>query len=152
VRKRLVIGAIATVVICVAVYLGAQLFTQPRKGTVDYHKRKYLQAGVPQWALVDGVPAFVRDFFERRFTHEFEFHTRALIDGGYLRESVFVVSNASPGNVMRTVQMRLPKHIREFTSMTCFASNPNAITVIAPRERIDEIGEAIRKSDVPETK
>jgi hypothetical protein len=147
VRKRLVIGAIAVLVISIAAYV----LSQPRKGTVEYHKRKYLEAGVPQWALVKGVPGFVRHFYERRFSHAFEFHRRALIDGGYLRESVFVVSNASAGNVMRTVQTQLPEYIREFTSMTWFASDPNAITVIAPRERIDEIGEAIRKTDVLET-
>jgi hypothetical protein len=148
VRKRVVIGAMAAVVIGVA----AHVFSQPKEGMFEYHKKEYLNAGVPEWALVRGVPGFVRHFYERHFTHELEFHRRALIDGGYLRESVFVVSNASAGNVMRAVQMELPGYIGEFTSMACFASDPNAITVTAPREWMDEIGEAIRKADIEEAR
>lgn len=40
VRKRLVIGAIAAVVIGVAAYV----LSQPRKGTVEWHRRGYLRA------------------------------------------------------------------------------------------------------------
>ena len=42
-RKRLVIGAFAAVVIGVA----ALVLSQPRKGTVEYHKEEYLRAHEP---------------------------------------------------------------------------------------------------------
>ena len=148
VRKGLLIGAIALVGIGVGTYL----FSQPRNGTVEYHKRKYLQTGVPRWALAKGVPSIVRGFYERRFSREVEFHRSALIDAGYLAESVFVISNCSVEKAVPAFhQSDLPKEAREFLCTIWWTPAPIMITVIAPRESMKEIAEAIRKSHVPES-
>ena len=147
-RKRLVIGAVAAAVICVGVYV----LSQPRKGSVEYHKRKYLQAGVPDWTRKNGIPAGVRRFYLRRFGRELEFHRGALIDAGYLKERVLLVSNCSPFKVVQAAEIELSENIAEFTSIAWDTPDTNAISVIAPAEWIEKIAHAIRKADLPETK
>jgi len=49
-------------------------------------------------------------------------------------------------------QSELPKETREFLCTVWWTPATNMITVIAPRESMEEIGEAIRKADVAGTK
>jgi hypothetical protein len=149
-RWRIAIAVLAAIGIAAAVYVGSQ----PKKGTVEWHKQRYLQAGAPSWALMKGVPGMVRDFYELRYLRESDLHQRALLDAGYLGDKTFVLSNASAPNVMQKIQLELtlPQTINEFTSMAWSANDSNAIRVIAPREWIEKIGQAIRETDVPESK
>jgi hypothetical protein len=143
--SRLVLaGTIAAVVIGLATYF----LPQPKEGTVEYHKRKYAETGVPAWVLKKGVPGFVRDFYERRSWRDSVFHRTALVNLGYLKESVFVFSNVSISNVVR---IEWPIEMDGFTSIS-YGMPSNGITVVARPELTDKIGDAIRKADVPENK
>jgi hypothetical protein len=144
-RKRLVIGAIAVVVMAV-IGLAAYILPQPKEGTVEYHKRKYAETGVPTWVLHKGVPGFVRDFYARRSYRDSVFHRTALVNLGYLKESVFVFSNVSISNVVR---IEWPSEMDGFTSIS-YGMPSNGITVVARPELTDKIGNAIRKADVPD--
>jgi len=146
-RKRLLIVAIAVVVMAV-IGLAAYFLPQPKEGTVEYHKRKYAETGVPDWVLNKGVPGFVRDFYDRRYLRDSVFHRTALVNLSYLKESVFVFSNVSISNVVRT---EWPIEMDGFTSIT-YGMPSNGITVVARPELTDKIRDAIRKADVPETK
>ena len=151
-RKRLLIGAIAAVVIGVAAYF----LSQPRKGTVEYHKRKYAEAWeaeVPAWVLKKGVPGVVKEFYQRRRTHQLDFHRNALIDSGYLKQSVFVISNSAALSVWRTAAHDLlvvvPKEVWNFSWIQQTNMNTNTLMVCVPRDWFEKIGDAIRKADVP---
>jgi hypothetical protein len=144
-RKWVVAG-----LVLIAIVLGAYLFSQPRKGTVEYHKRRYAEVGVPEWVLKKGIPAVVVDFYKHRYGREFEFHRSALIDAGYLNERVFAVSSCSPDRAVRAVYDSLSKSALEFVSMAWPTPDTNMITIIAPRKSMEEIGEAIRRADVPQ--
>jgi hypothetical protein len=146
VRKRLLIGAIAVVVMAV-IGLTAYFLPQPKEGTVEYHKRKYAETGLPAWVLNKGVPGFVREFYDRRYLRDSVFHRTALVNLGYLKESVFVFSNVSISNV----RIEWPIEMDGFTSIT-YGMPSNGITVVARPELTDKIGDAMRKADVPENK
>src|SRR5688500_6271167 len=92
VRKRIVIGLLGIVVI------GAVAFfvSQPKKGTVEWHKREYLKAN--HWGIVDeGVFRYASQKrqnarFERK-RERIESNRRALIELGYLEERSVIVYN-----------------------------------------------------------
>src|SRR5688572_21947965 len=85
-RKRIVIAAIAVVVIGI----GAGYFAgQPRKGSLEYHKKKYLEEQKRlshPWVERFAVPSIVRKFYFERCDKRRKFHQRALINEGYLAE------------------------------------------------------------------
>jgi len=155
-RWRITIAVMAVLTIAGALYFG----TQPKKGTVEWHKKEYLRArkeletGVPAWVLKKGVPGIMRKFYERRFTRQLDFHRTALIDSGYLKQSVFVVSNSSPLSVWRTAAHDLlvvvPKEVWNFSWIQQTNMNTNTLMVVVPRDWFEKIGDAIRKADVPE--
>jgi hypothetical protein len=96
VRKSLVVGAIATVVIGIAAYL----FWQPREGSIDWHKREFVNG--TKTTLLDrlvhrnGVPAMFQRWCDTRKMSALVFHERALIQAGYWKQSPFVLSNGWP--------------------------------------------------------
>jgi hypothetical protein len=144
------IGAIATVLIGVAAYF----LSEPRKGTVEYHRRKYAEVGAPRWVAKEAVPGFVRNFYRRRYNLQREFHRTALIDSGYLKQRFFVVSNSSPLSVWRTAAhdllVEMPKEVWSFSWIQ--QTNTNTLMVVAPRDWCEKIGDAIHKADVPAPK
>jgi hypothetical protein len=89
-RKRLVIAAIAAVVIGAAAYM----LSLPKKGSVDYHLRALRQIdGVfDQWIRRYGSRA-MDDMNRRRQIKEWQFHSEALIKLGLLERRLFTVSN-----------------------------------------------------------
>jgi len=141
----------------VLIGVAAYFLSEPRKGTVEYHKRKYTEvreAVEPAWVLKKGVPGVVREFYQRRRTHQLDFHRTALIDSGYLKQSLFVVSNSSPSSVWRTAALDLlvvvPKEVWEFSWIQQTNMNTNTLMVCVPRDWFEKIGDAIRKADVPD--
>jgi hypothetical protein len=101
-RKRLVIGAIAVVVIGVAAYV----FSQPKEGTVEWHKREYAsvvrklerrtladRASVA-WGKIRGNPfAPLVPRNDRLLRTELERHRVALLTSGYFVERRFTTTN-----------------------------------------------------------
>jgi hypothetical protein len=82
-RKRIVIGAIAAVVIGTGFYV----FLVPREGSVEYHREEYAawERGKMNW-LIDRVPWFAqRVYLEQREKH-LRFHGEALRRAGYGNE------------------------------------------------------------------
>jgi hypothetical protein len=109
VRKRLVIGVIAAVVVGVAAYV----LWEPGKERVEFHKERYLRCAMSlspynQETFIErNAPASLQvaiwRFMERRRKH----HRDALIRRGYLAQLTLVPSNAPPGTVMSRVYMSL---------------------------------------------
>jgi hypothetical protein len=147
--RKWVVVALALAIIGIVAYL----LSQPKEGTVEYHKRKCAEAGVPEWVLKKGVPRTPRRFYERRFTREFDFHTTALINAGYLKESVLVISNSSPMSVWHTAATSdllgaMPKDVWDCSVIQ--QTNANTLRVVVPGEWIEKVTEAIHKADVPD--
>jgi len=101
---------VAGLIVVVAIGVGTYLLSQPRRGTVEYHKRKYAEAGMPEWVLKKGVPAVLQNLYERRFVREFEFHRSALIELGYLERRLFVVTNRTPLEIVGALVMDAPQN------------------------------------------
>src|SRR5688500_7864821 len=89
VRKRLVIGAIAAMLIGVAAYV----LSQPKEGTLEWHKREYkshMRRIGGERTLFDRIRS---EFgLPRRPDRHLE-HRRALIDLGYLEERNIILTN-----------------------------------------------------------
>jgi hypothetical protein len=103
-RKRLVIGATAVVVIGV----GAYVLTQPKKGTVEWHSTRYValltedswtERLSEMWARLRGRRVALRRPPERVFK-ELQLHEKALIKLGYFEERRFLVFNRRAEGVM----------------------------------------------------
>ena len=81
-RKRIVI------VLAVVALVGGYVLSQPRKGTLEYHKTEYLAERNPTKfeSLVSAkwVPDMVKVFVWKRRERRATFHQRALFEAGYL--------------------------------------------------------------------
>jgi hypothetical protein len=101
--KRMAIAAIAAGVIGVAAYV----LSQPKEGTVEWHKREYLDA--MRWRWSDRLEVMwdrVTDKSNRRYRvfHPEDLkrrnaHQAALVRLGYLQERTFYLTNRSAGEV-----------------------------------------------------
>jgi hypothetical protein len=89
--KRLLIGAIAVVVIGVTAYI----LSQPGKQTVEWHKEQWIKANektpVTQLMKLKVVPRPIRDSYFREADEKAAFHWKWLIDAGYLTQRVVAV-------------------------------------------------------------
>jgi len=149
VRKRIVIGLLILSAIGTAVFF----VLQPKKGSVEWHKRKYLEAydtGVLAALVVDrGMNAVDRMHwkFKRK---RIEFHRQALIDAGFFEQKQFVFSNRPPREAIRQV---LSNSVAAFTNTTDLLEFPvireittNSITVVAQGRVMREFKEPVRPS------
>lgn len=159
-RKRLVIGAIAVVVIGV----GAYVFTQPRKGTVEWHKEKYMKCfnrmwGNTLWARtkraatrVVGLPPPTTP--DPRAETQARSHLTALVALGYLTERRYVITNQTLQDVLaRTYRDRrflgkkyTPLHLTERVQ------GADQLAIIALPEVALHYDDLIREADGPGTK
>src|SRR5687768_6604126 len=99
VRKRLVIGAIAAMVIGVAAYL----LSQPKGRTVQWHVNalKKDQRSIEQRnRLITRAPSFIRNLMLRRQAVRMKRHRDALVRMGFLQRADVIVSSVSPDDVM----------------------------------------------------
>ena len=148
-RWRIAIAVLAVVGIAGAVYVG----TQPRKGSVEWHKEQWIKANertpVTQLMKLKVVPRTIRNNYFREADEKAAFHWKWLIDAGYLTQRVVAVSN-------HPVFPRLSKGFADaFTNDTLSfiimgRTNGNVI-VTAPVTAIDQIEEIIRKDDTLQT-
>src|SRR5687768_4528612 len=149
-RKRLVIGAIAAVVIGVAAYM----LSQPKEGTLEWHKAGYLKERkkIERRTLVDQFERwYVKIRKPRIYTFrsvsddEFKTHTEALIRLGFLEAKRIRVTNA-PGQFSRMLDAgltRIPAERRLFTQVltgptlgphALVVSFPDFVDVLAPKQ------------------
>ncbi len=99
-RSRIVIGVIAALVIGVGVYV----LSEPKEGTVEWHKREYLRASktLHRRTLAGRIRAFydhmrktspVESAAERAAEQRLRSSQRHLIELGYLAQQRFVLDN-----------------------------------------------------------
>jgi hypothetical protein len=159
-RKRILIGLLAAVLIGVVAFF----VSQPKQGTLKWHKREYL-AAMDRWtgtsfgqrfrqisAQLFGVtlqPEIRRDLAEKVV-----FHRRALIEAGYLEQRAFTLTNGLPKDVATRASMAaqtvLPAETRQFVVFMC-GNNQRAgpLTIICVRQDIAKWEELVRKADTP---
>jgi hypothetical protein len=133
-RKWVVAGLVALVGVGVGVYL----FWPQKKGTVEYHKRKYEEAYavgvVGKWIDSSGPK-------QRRIG----FHLKALLEAGYVERREFVVSNRPAHAIGLVVDV-------DFAGIPCFTHvGSNRIEVLARGSEMGRWESVIRKADVPES-
>ena len=138
-RKRLVMGAIAAVVIGVAAYF----LSQPRKDSVEYHKRAYLRASsskgqAGQWLRAHAplcVSGALHAFQERRKAR----HRRALVALGFLEHRQVQITDVPMSDVDR-FHLKIFSQARNAIARDPFRfvefslSEPDILNFIAPRE------------------
>ena len=154
-RKRLVMGAVAAVVIGVTVYF----LSQPKKGTVEWHKKEYLKAAdrlaVNTWKHKLKRVAFrvtgrlLRDSWDadayRSDVKAFEQHQASLVRLGYLQEARVSLTafseNAIPARYFGDEARR------RFIAVS--RGGPHVVHIIAPPSDLPKIEAAIRHVDGP---
>jgi type II secretory pathway component GspD/PulD (secretin) len=144
-RKRLVIGLIALVVLGGAVYL----FSQPRRGGVDYHKEQFVKenrvgTARDKWILAH-APDFVAELYVSRRVKRAEFHRDALIKFGYLEEREFLFTNRSAIEWWESPQKG--EITSDFTDVVRVTTNK--IIILAPREDMPRWEKLLRQVDAP---
>jgi hypothetical protein len=159
VEKRLRIGAIAALVIGVAVYF----LSQPKKGTVEWHKKEYLKAAdrlaVNTWKHKLKRVAFrvtgrlLRDSWDadayRSDVKAFEQHQASLVRLGYLQEGRVSLTNAFSENAIPARYFG-DEARRGFIAVS--REGPQVVHIIAPPSDLPKIEAAIRRVDGPPSK
>ena len=86
----------AGVLVAVAIGVAAYVLSQPRRATVEYHKKEYLEAHemgpVAEWITLH-APMAVHDLLWTPRKKRIDFHRNALLELGYLAQREFSVSN-----------------------------------------------------------
>lgn len=159
-RKRILIGGIAVILIGIAAYM----LSQPKKGTVQWHKAKYMECvnrmwGTTLWGRVQryakqtvGIAA--PEIPDRRAQTEARSHLSALVDLGYLSERRYVITNTSLNDVLaRTYQQRrifgrtyLPPDLTERVE------GADRLVVTALPDLALQYDDLIRQADAPPVK
>jgi hypothetical protein len=150
-RKRIIIGLIAVVVIGVVVFL----FSQPKNGSVEYHKRKYKEIEFSR-TFIERVsyrgPRWLYDAYWSQKKKHIDFHRKALLRAGYLRERDYVISNAEPYVVLHAFAVALadrrvswPVH----TELSTLSNGLTQIRVSTSTNQLDKLDEVVREADVP---
>jgi hypothetical protein len=154
--SRSVIGAIAVVVIGVVVYF----LSQPREGTVEWHKREYLKAleRLSQNTWKDKLQRVYRRVVRRpqplgesgRFLSDFiavERHLDSLVRLGYLQRERVSLTNPHTRSVIRAGYLGrdADEAMRRFISIR--EVGRGVIRIIAPPSELPKIEAAIRKAD-----
>src|SRR5688500_12726937 len=112
-RTRIVIGAIAVVVIGVAGYVA--LVSGPRKGTVEWHRREYSETwhrGRATAKLMEVGPQFVSDIYFEHQAKKRRFHESALVRAGFLGVKEILVTNRAPGAFSQNLGRELIQQAR----------------------------------------
>src|SRR5215207_9499521 len=130
-RKRIIIGLLAVVVIGVVVFF----LSQPKKGSVEWHKREYLASRESRkfedW-IGRGPPVIRNAYWDRKWKRG-EFHHHQLINLGYLEERIFVISNRPTRDVMRAVFRGLPDVFpNDSRFLEIRLAYTNALSITAP--------------------
>ena len=133
----------------------AAVLSGPKRGSVEYHKKGYLDLdciAVPgKWLRY--APVFVKDRYFWKNAKRKTFHLVALVESGYLVRREIVITNGLPRYVELMVS-RPWNHVRSNASDLVWIGRPigsNAVVITAPAAMINEVEEWVRKADVPES-
>jgi hypothetical protein len=156
-RKRVVTGAIAVVVIGVAAYV----LSQPKKGTVEWHKANYMKCFNRMWGntlwwrteriarRVAGLPPPAKP--DPRAANEALSHLSALVELGYLSERRYAITNRSLNDVLgRTLHARRILGRRYLPPQLTERIDQGQLVVVALPEITMKYDELIAQADVPE--
>ena len=162
-RKRIVIGLLAVVVIGTAVFF----FSQPKKGSVEWH----MQQRVKGWNRLNGETwpeRSKRIIFDitghalqpqrlsadewHRISREAESNWVALVNAGYLREKRFVLTNTTFEALYRSASPleRYPVHDPFVKVWPVKRDAGEEIVLTAPPEVIREWETVVRKLEAPQ--
>jgi hypothetical protein len=139
VRKRIAIAVLVIVGVAVLVYV----VSQPKKGSVEWHKREY-RVAMDHWmgrsfserarqlyAKVFGVPGRERAIAEfHRKARIVDRHQRALIRLGYLEEQMFIASNTPVANLSAAIDVVARKTVTNHDFFVVALSGSNGIKVV----------------------
>ncbi len=145
-RKRLVIGVIAAV----AVGVGANRLSQPRKGSVEWHKQACENEArrIFKPTLFDRVRRAC-DLPSR--PNRYREHRQALVDLGYLEERQFVLT-IEPAKALPALHRWATNELQQDRLWSMDVISNNILTIRAERHSLGKWENAVRKIDVPETK
>ena len=160
-RKRIVIGLLAVVVIGVVAFF----VSQPKKGSVEWHKREYRDVmnqlsgrsvGQRFWRLrrqLTGESVYTD--LPADISSRWEFHKQFLLDAGYLEQRAFRLTNAAtfdPGVMYSAGQKMIPnERMRLSLFVPSIQRGTNVVNILGPREDMPIWEEVIRQADVPES-
>ena len=149
-RKWIIAGLAAFALVGIV----ACVLSQPKDGSVEYHKKEYLKESRAK--LLDKVLSYApirvqRGWGEYRMGRVFH-HRERLKKLGYFEERVFVLSNRSPYAVRAPFYTQLQPCFASVTTPFCDVIDygTNSVTIEGPRHELDAIGNSVRKFDVPE--
>jgi len=149
VRKRIVIGFAAAVVV---IGVGVFFFSQPKRGSVEWHKREYLKAS--HWGIADegvfryGSQNWKNARFERK-EERIESHRKALIDLGYLEARTIIVYNRGAFAVLSNVVANYSVAGLNEDFLSFEDTNTNVIRLVTVKQDVSRWEELIKTTDVP---
>ena len=148
-RKWVVVGIAALAVSGV----GGYVLSQPRMGSVEYHKKKCLEIGpkmFDSW-VSRRAPRRVRTMYVAWQLQKFNFHRDALLRLGYLETRLLVVTNRTPDDVASALRTATTPDVTwDFGGV--FPFETNKVEVTAPRDEMVRWEKLIREADVPTEK
>jgi hypothetical protein len=153
VRKRILIGAIAVVVVGVLV---TYVLSQPKKGTVQYHKRELAKAVAMTGNWIEWSPDFLQERYWGWRLKRVRFHWDALVEAGYLTQREFPVPSRRPryvGDSVRAAATQVFTNESDITLRVLHMQvvSENALLVTAPAEAMNKLAEMIREADAVPT-
>lgn len=129
------------------------VFLQPRRGTLEWHKEKYLAACDMRWnRKVESLRSWIMRDYERAVSFDVEGmlrHESALLRLGFLERREFIISNRPLYSVLNHVggwMVRSPN--RNFYRDT--TPGTNRIVIVAAREDMPYIERLLAEADLPE--
>jgi hypothetical protein len=145
-KRKWVVAGVAVV----AIGVGACLFSQPSRGTLEYHKREYVKAfkGGTLGTILKSGPRVLRDAYLRHRQQRMDFHREALLELGFLERRVFVLSNTVPDlNMFAAVFINSDP---AFGAARSCAISGKSVVVVVPADEMPGWEKAVREYDVPE--
>lgn len=144
--KRIAIGLLAVLIIGVAAYM----LSQPKEGTVEWHKRKCENA----MRALNGEHALL-DRARNRFglpprRNLYQEHRQALTDLGYLEEREFILTN-SPEKPSRALVHWATNEIPQDRLWSIGLVSNKFLVIRAERHSMKKWEEAVRRIDVPKS-
>jgi len=154
-RKRIVIGLAVVLIGAVAFFL-----SQPKKGSVEWHKRGYLDAckRLNEETLADKAKQFlnritgrkvVRQVWPRDAYERVQTHRAALLTLGYLGQQGFDLTNCSRAQLLSSPAFAFAVRGSQPEFLLVTIQDTNSLHIIAVREDMPLFVEAIRKVDKP---
>jgi hypothetical protein len=160
-RTRILIGAVAVIALGVLVFV----LSQPRKGSVEWHKREYARAArrvtVGPWVqwvgwVYETASKRQAPWLSQGTAAEayIRLHTNhiALLRMGYVRHHRFALVYREAGQLRTTVEAAFGGEKKALRRGVWVSDKVAGVLIVeAPRGMLPRIEELVRKADVPES-